>query len=180
MLPHLLDYISSKTRNRKLQNDIQKLTSIFKLINFLYFFYFLKNGKGSTFVEKIFNIETIYLNRPTLGIYIYNLGIKCIILDVINNSNLNRELIGHSFGHSIILFLPLIKFLLQKIKTQFVLKKFLAASDKILCDECHQIAILPIRCQNKQESFYCYYCFTLLFFDLKESNFLEFNQSIRS
>lgn len=49
------------------QTLIRRMSTTFKMIDFLYFFYFLRHGGPANFVEKLLGFESIYDRKPIIG-----------------------------------------------------------------------------------------------------------------
>jgi len=75
---------------------------------------------------------------------------------------LNKELIGHACGHLFLLLAPVLRYVIDMIRSQQSAPDSLfTATDQILCAKCGQYAIQPVKVRDTDKVIknYCYYCY---------------------
>ena len=75
---------------------------------------------------------------------------------------LNKELIGHACGHLFLLLSPVIRYMVDKTRSQRSSTGSLSTSTgQIICTKCGQYAIQPVKVRgtNNVIKNLCYYCY---------------------
>ncbi|KAI6182093.1 Peroxisome biogenesis factor 2 [Aphelenchoides bicaudatus] len=155
IMPSVVRIVADESHNVRLQRVVRYLESIAMLANLLHFFYFLSKGGPSNLVRRILNIQTVHLDKPTIG--------------EVNFANLNRELLGHSIASLILLLRPLCQ-LAYKLLTDYLEKRRKVgdsseyrknADGLILCDKCKEVVVLPVSAitADQTENIFCNYCY---------------------
>ncbi|KAI6208506.1 Peroxisome biogenesis factor 2 [Aphelenchoides besseyi] len=157
LLPSATKGYIDETHNVRLQRLFQQLQSYWMLVKFAHLLFFLACGGPSNIVRRLLGIHTVY--RQTQSI------------PQLNESALNRELLGHSIANVIILLTPLIKLLVRYAKEFVERRRRLAGNltarttpdGLILCDLCQKVVVVAISATTEDQvsCVYCSYCYHL-------------------
>ncbi|KAI6221316.1 hypothetical protein M3Y99_01560400 [Aphelenchoides fujianensis] len=141
LVPTVAGGFAEESHDVRLQRLFQRLQSFWMAAKFLHLLFFLARGGPNNPIRRLLRIQTVYDEKPTIG--------------ELNESSLNRELLGHSIANQVGEFVE------RRRRAAGGSGPRTTADGLLLCDWCRNVVTVAVEAETADgiSCVYCNHCF---------------------